>query len=81
MNFGLVLKSLLSYLSSYKSFFPSSFLFSPFSLSSFDSDPEATTGVGPASQQIPNLGWQGPGGGACPCATLLAAKSVSRSLW
>lgn len=61
--------------SHYKSLFPRSFLFSPFSLPNFDSDPGATTGVGPAFQQILNLGWHGPGGGACPCATRLAARS------
>ena len=66
MDFGKVLKTPLSCLSSYKSFLPSSFIFSPFSLSKFDSDPGATTGVGPASQQILDLGWQGPGGWSMP---------------
>lgn len=61
--------------------FPVFFLFPPFSLSNFDSDPGATTGVRPASQQILKSGWQGPGGGACPCAIHSASRSVSRSLW
>ena len=81
MNSGMLLKSLLSYLFQLQiplsQFFPLFPLFPP----KFDSDPGATTGAGPASQQILTLGWHGPGGGASACAIRLAAGSVSRSLW
>ena len=74
MNSGMLLKSLLSYLfplqiplSQFLPLFPH---FPP----QIDRDPGATTGVGPASQQILTLGWHGPGGGASPCATRMAAR-------
>lgn len=44
-------------------------LLSLVSVSNFESDPGDATGVGFASQSILNLGWQGPRGGACLCAS------------